>query len=124
VAVETRGTASLAASLREGRLVTLETVTGVAKSLGARTVARTALEWAMQHPVRSVVVSDADAIRACVRFADDHRCLVEPACGASLSVVYDRHRGLEQAARIVVVVCGGIGVTLESMLAWRKGRAS
>ncbi len=124
VAAETEGTASLAASLKQGRLATLDKVTGVAKTLGARTVARTAFEWATQHPVRSVVVTDADAIAACVRFADDHRCLVEPACGASLSVAYQRHRALEEAARIVVIVCGGIGVSLESMLAWRKGRAA
>lgn len=123
VAVETEGTASLAASLKQGSLATLATVSGVAKSLGARTVARTAFEWATQHPVKSVVVTDADAIDACVRFADDHRCLVEPACGASLSVVYQRHPSLAQARRIVVVVCGGIGVSLESMLAWRSAAA-
>jgi L-serine/L-threonine ammonia-lyase len=69
-------------------------------------VARTAFDWASQHPVRSVVVTDSDAIEACVSFADDHRCLVEPACGASLSVAYQRHRSLEQALRIVVVVAG------------------
>ena len=118
VAVETEGTASLAASLQAGKLVTLERITGVAKSLGAKTVARQAFEWSRQHPVRSVVVTDSAAIDACVQFADDHRCIVEPACGASLSVAYRRQAILEEADRVVIVVCGGIGVDLEQLQAW------
>lgn len=121
VAVETEGTASLAASLAAGKLVALDRITGLAKSLGARVVAQKALDWSMEHAVRSVVVSDADAISACVRFADHHRCLVEPACGASLAVAYQRHAALAQKQRIVVVVCGGIGVTLGSLQEWRNG---
>jgi L-serine/L-threonine ammonia-lyase len=120
VAVETEGTASLAASLKAGKLVTLEKITGVAKSLGAKTVARQAFEWSGRYPVRSVVVTDADAIRACIRFADEHGFLVEPACGASLSVIYQRHYILEEARRIVVVVCGGIGTDLPLLQTWRK----
>ncbi|MFN2270912.1 MAG: pyridoxal-phosphate dependent enzyme, partial [Anaerolineae bacterium] len=88
LAVETEGTASLAASLEQGRLVTLDKITGVATSLGAKTVAREAFERARRHPVQSIVVTDAEAIDACLQFADEHRCLVEPACGASLALAY------------------------------------
>jgi L-serine/L-threonine ammonia-lyase len=119
VAVETEGTASLAAALREGRLATLEQITGVATSLGARTVCRKALEWGACHPVRSVVVPDDRAIRACLGFADDHRFLVEPACGASLAVAYQTHPSLADAHRVVVVVCGGIAANLETLQEWR-----
>lgn len=119
IAVETEGTASLAASLRAGGLVTLEKITGVAKSLGAKTVAEKAFEWCGKHPVRSVVVTDAEAVGATLRFADDHRMLVEAACGASLSVAYQRHSILENADRIVIIVCGGIGVDLETIRSWR-----
>jgi L-serine/L-threonine ammonia-lyase len=120
VAVETEGTASLAASLQAGKLVTLEQITGVAKSLGAKTVARQAFEWSRQHPVQPVVVTDDEAIDACVQFADDHKCIVEPACGASLSVAYQRQAILEGADRVVIVVCGGIAVDLELLQAWRN----
>jgi len=120
VAVETEGTASLAASLQAGKLVTLEQITGVAKSLGAKTVARQAFEWSRQHPVQSVVVTDSAAIDACVQFADDHKCIVEPACGASLSVAYRRYAILEKADRVVIVVCGGIAVDLELLQTWRS----
>jgi L-serine/L-threonine ammonia-lyase len=119
LAVETEGTASLAASMREGKLVTLKEITGVAKSLGAKTVAKQALECTKRHPISSVVVSDKDAIEACISFANDYRYLVEPACGASLAVAYGALPVLENARTVVVVVCGGIGVDLQKMLEWQ-----
>jgi L-serine/L-threonine ammonia-lyase len=122
LAAETEGTASLAASLEQGRLVTLDAITGVATSLGAKTVAQGAFERAIQHPVRSVVVSDAEAIEACVRFADEHRCLVEPACGASLALAYSRPESLVDFESIVIVVCGGIGVNLDKIQQWRASQ--
>jgi len=119
IAVETEGTASFSASLRQGKLVTLKEVTGIAKSLGARTVARKAVEWAKRHPIQSVVVTDADAVSACIAFANEHRCLVEPACGASLSVAYNGQPILKEAETVVVVVCGGIGVDLARLGKWQ-----
>jgi L-serine/L-threonine ammonia-lyase len=120
LAVETEGTASLAASLAQGRLVTLDRITGVATSLGAKTVAREAFERARQHPVQSFVVADGEAIAACVRFADEHRCLVEPACGASLALAYSRPESLTGTESIVIIVCGGIGITLDKIQQWRE----
>ncbi len=122
LAVETEGTASLATSLEQGRLVTLNKITGVATSLGAKTVAREAFERARQHPVQSVVVTDGEAIDACVRFADEHRCLVEPACGASLALAYSRPASLAGVESVVIIVCGGIGITLNKIQQWREGR--
>jgi L-serine/L-threonine ammonia-lyase len=120
LAVETEGTASLAASLEQGRLVTLDKITGVATSLGAKTVAREAFERARRHPVQSIVVTDVEAIDACVQFADEHRCLVEPACGASLALAYSRLESLAGAETVVIIVCGGIGITLEKIRGWKK----
>jgi L-serine/L-threonine ammonia-lyase len=122
LAVETEGTASLAASLKQGQMVTLDRITGAATSLGAKTVAREAFERAQRHPVQSVVVTDEEAIDACVQFADEHRCLVEPACGASLTLAYSRPESLAGAESIVIIVCGGIGVTLNKIQGWRENR--
>jgi L-serine/L-threonine ammonia-lyase len=122
LAVETEGTASLAASLEQGRLVTLDKITGVATSLGAKTVAQEAFERAKQHPVQSIIVTDAEAIDACIQFADEHRCLVEPACGASLALVYSRPKSLAGAESVVIIVCGGIGISLDKIQQWREGR--
>lgn len=109
-AVETAGAASFHASLRAGRLVSLDAIRSVAVTLGARQVARRAFEWTGAHPIVSLLCSDEEALRACAAFADDHRLLVEPACGAALAPVYGRAPELAGRRRVLVVVCGGAGV--------------
>ena len=118
LAVETEGAASFAASVKAGELVTLDRITSVATSLGARRVAAEALQWTRRHEIIPWVVSDRDAVNACLRFADDHRVLVEPACGASLAAVYDRAEPLAGLNSVAVIVCGGAGVTRELMDRW------
>jgi L-serine/L-threonine ammonia-lyase len=66
------------------------------------------------------VVSDRAALRACLRFADDHRVLVEPACGAALATIYDRAAPLLGVGAIVVIVCGGAGVNLPLLEEWGR----
>lgn len=118
LAVETEGAASFAASVQAGRLVTLDRIASIATTLGARTVAAEALAWAGRHKVTPWLVTDRAALDACLRFADDHRLLVEPACGASLSAVYNRAEPLAGLAPVVVIVCGGAGVSLGLLEEW------
>lgn len=119
VAVETKGADSLASSLAAGELVTLDRIASIATTLGARRVASQAFEYATTRDILSWVVSDAAAVEACLQFAKDHNVLVEPSCGASLSLVYDRAPVMETAQTVLVIVCGGSGVTFEKLLAWR-----
>jgi len=119
VAVETAGAASLARSIEAGRPITLERMDTIASSLAARRVADAAFAWTEKRTVVPVVVSDADALRACLRFADDHQTVVEPACGAALSLAYDDHAALKPYARVAVVACGGVVVSLEKLAAWK-----
>lgn len=119
LAVETEGAASLAGAIGAGEPVTLERIDSIASSLGARRVADEAFAWTRRRPVTPVVVSDADAVRACARFADDHLTFVEPACGAALSLAYDDHPALKPYGRIAVVCCGGVVTSLEKLQAWR-----
>lgn len=120
VAVETEGAASLHAALRAGQPVTLERIDSVATSLGAKRVCDQALRCAAEHPLRSVLVSDRSAIQACRRFLDDHRLLVEPACGASLAVAYERPAELAGLGPVLMVVCGGATCTLGQLEAWAR----
>jgi L-serine/L-threonine ammonia-lyase len=119
IAVETTGAASFAAALRAGELVTLDRITSLATTLGARRVAPRALELARAHPIISHVVSDRAAVDACLRFADDHRVLVEPACGAALAAGYNRAAPLHKRAPVVFIVCGGAGVNRELLEQWK-----
>lgn len=117
---ETEGAASFATSLREGRHVTLDAIDTVATTLGARRVTAEALSWATRHTIIPWVMSDRAAVDACLRFADDHRVLVEPACGAALSAVYERAAPLADADSVAVIVCGGAGITLDSLQKWDR----
>lgn len=120
LAVETEGAASFAASVRAGRLVTLDRITSIATTLGARRVAARTLEWTKEHTITPWVVTDRQAVDACLRFADDHRVLVEPACGAALSTAYQPAAGLAGHDPVIIIVCGGAGVTRELLEKWDR----
>lgn len=115
IAVETEGTASFHAAITKGHPVELAAITGIATTLGAKRVANQAFELQKIHPTLSVVVSDSQAVSACAQFLDDHRVLVEPACGAALATLYGNRPELAPFKTIVCIVCGGATVTAEQL---------
>jgi L-serine/L-threonine ammonia-lyase len=124
-AVETLGAESLSQAIEKRQLVTLPRINSIATSLGARTVCKKALEYGLRESVISVVVTDKDAVEACQRFANEERLLVEPACGVCAAVCY---KGILKKAcpelrpesKIVIVVCGGSNVSLDSLEKYAK----
>lgn len=120
LAVETNGADSLAASLEAGRLTELQDIKSIATSLGAKKVAQAAYEWCHKHELLNHVVSDKAAVDACLQFSIDHRLLVEPACGASLAMLYDPIEFLMDKENVLVIVCGGAGVTISQIEAWKQ----
>ncbi|KAF1730805.1 Catabolic L-serine/threonine dehydratase [Beauveria bassiana] len=123
VGVETAGADSLNASLAANEHLTLAEITSIAVSLGCSRVSAQTWKWAHYPNTHSMVVSDADAAMACVRFADDVRLLVEVSCGAALAAAYrgdlraSLGKGLSDAEwsqkNVVLIVCGGSGVSLQ-----------
>lgn len=142
IACETEGAASFAASFnasdKEINMVRLDGITSVATSLGALEVTSAVIQRSQRHKERgqdsgngddvmSYVCSDKEAVDACIKFAADHRILVEPACGASLAPLYSerlRNKLLKEVDDkdkvIVVEVCGGSGVSLDLLEAWKQ----
>lgn len=118
ITAETQGTQALAQSVMQKQVVQLPEVSGVATSLAASRVAQRAYELAILHKVKTAVVSDRDALSACLRFADDHRIVVEPAAGAALAVLYNNHPFLSTFKKVVVIVCGGATATLKQIERW------
>ena len=114
-AVETVGTASLNTSLQQGEHVTLDQVTGIATTLAARKVCEQAFRVSQNNDVRGLTVSDGETVRACLKFLDDHRTLVEPACGATLSVLYDQKIAFTETDDVLVIVCGGASITFDQL---------
>lgn len=114
-AVETQGMSSYNAALEAGRPVEVTALTGVATSLGARQVCQRAFDLAKKRTVFPVIVSDREAVDACLSFLDDHRMLVEPACGASLAPLYGKKLDLNNYKNVLVIVCGGSTATVNSL---------
>lgn len=127
VAMETEGADCLNVSLRENKVATIPAITSSAKSLGALTPCTQVFELCKKYKVISKLCTDKQAVDACLKYADDHRQLVEPACGASLAAVYSgilndlQAQGqLGEIKSALIVVCGGSSVTLDALSKWKK----
>eukprot|EP00913_Durusdinium_trenchii_P001574 g1458.t1 len=107
---DTEGANCLSQSLAARELQTLPQITSIAKSLGAlrpsEAVFQRCIQLGPEH-FRSVTFSDAQAVSACLRLADEHRMLVEPACGAAIAAVTEKSPALEGMKRVVLQLCGG-----------------
>ena len=146
ITVETEGAESFALSVKANELITLPGITSIAKTLGATRVSEQAFQYSKEHKIISKVVTDSEAVDALCRFADDHRCLVEPACvccqlspnassinlmssfvnqlqAASLAVLYNSKKylsDLDLQNGVLAIVCGGSGVSLDMISQWRS----
>ncbi|MGE8644332.1 pyridoxal-phosphate dependent enzyme [Acinetobacter vivianii] len=114
-AIETHGTASLNNSMKLGKHIKLDEVTGVATTLAAKQVCDNAFMISQNHNVQGITVSDQAAVNACLKFLDDHRTLVEPACGATLSILYDQKINFMPQENVLVIVCGGASISFEQL---------
>ncbi|KAH6689007.1 L-serine dehydratase [Plectosphaerella plurivora] len=145
VAVETKGADSLNASILAGEHVTIPGITSIATSLGATRVSDKTWDWAYRKArlggkpappngppaaLEGVVVSDAEAAIACIRFGDAARIVVEPACGATIATAYNGAlrrvlgAGLSdeewRQRTVVLVVCGGSNVNISVLEGYRQ----
>lgn len=117
IAVETKGCEALNLSLQNGgKQVFIDKPNTIASSLSTATVTKETIDYALRvQPTYSTVVSDAEAAESCIRFAEDHKLLVEAACGAALAPLYSRKinsilPNLDKDSVVVVIVCGGTAV--------------
>jgi L-serine/L-threonine ammonia-lyase len=130
VAVETLGADSFHYAAAAGGTKPLGLpggITSLAKTLGAISVCSGVLDLARSHlgGVISTVVSDRATVEALEKFALGERLLVEPSCSAGLSVLYDDPSALDRLVpgsagkSVIVIVCGGSGVDMESIARWK-----
>lgn len=125
VAAETEGAASFGKAWTDG-IERLSSIDSIATSLGALQVTPVALQRSKDHElVTSLRCTDAEAVEACWNLAQDHRILVEPACGAALATLYSQRLRMQWLSSIpegplVVEVCGGSGVNVDLLTQWKK----
>lgn len=110
IACETHGAASYHAALEAGHPVTIDAITSKATTLGARLVCDASVAVSRERQVISHLCSDEAAGQACRDFANNRGILVELACGASLATL--QTGALDHFENVVIVACGGMGVSL------------
>ncbi|KAK4229836.1 catabolic L-serine/threonine dehydratase [Podospora fimiseda] len=132
LAIETEGADSLYQSVQKGEMVTLDGITSIATSLGARRVSQKTWELANggYDGFVSATVTDKEAAMGCIKFLDDARILVEVACGATVVTAYNgdlrRHLGGDlsddewKGKNIVLVICGGSNVNLDILKGYKS----
>ncbi|WP_035803123.1 threonine/serine dehydratase [Kitasatospora mediocidica] len=114
VAVEPENCRALNRALEAGEPVDGPVDSIAADSLGARRTSRMALDAARQDGVRSVLVADADIVRARRTLWDQHRIAVEHAAATALAALTAPAPGTDTGAayrpgpgeRVAVVLCG------------------
>jgi L-serine/L-threonine ammonia-lyase len=127
VALETEGADSLYQSVHAGKHITLDKITSIATSLGARKVADKTYEYATRDGNNVICerLSDREAIMGCLELAEWERVLVEPACGINVAVCMNDRLAklipdLKQEDKVIVVVCGGSNVNIDMMAKWKS----
>lgn len=139
ITAETVGASKLAQSLAQGNKVTLAAPHTIATSLAAYSVNDAAYDYAStstNNRTFALTVTDDEAVSACVELATHNRIIVEPACGAALAALGKLVPGAvassgeklpesitREGAVIVVIVCGGSGFTLDSIIDAKKSMA-
>jgi threonine dehydratase len=105
--VETEGADCMAKSLAAGKIVTLEAITSIARTLGAPAPSEATFELAKQYLEGVTVVPDSEAALAVVFLLERLKVLTEPAAACTLAAA-DRLRDKFSPDRhVVLVLCGG-----------------
>jgi threonine dehydratase len=105
--VETEGADCMAKSLAAGKIVTLEAITSIARTLGAPAPSEVTFELAKQYLEGVTVVPDSEAAAALLFLLERLKVLTEPAAACTLAAA-DRLRDKFSPERhVVLVLCGG-----------------
>ena len=110
--VETQGADSMARSLAAGKIVTLEAMTSVARSLGAPAPSERTFAMAQQFLESVTVVSDKDALDAARLLLDRLKVLAEPAASCTWAAA-GRLQGQFSPGKHVVLLLSGGNVSLD-----------
>ncbi|OTF73912.1 hypothetical protein BLA29_008847, partial [Euroglyphus maynei] len=144
LAIETVGTHSFNLCVKAGgKRVRLDKITSVVSSLAANEVCEQVVKYFRENQpqILSRLITDAEAAKACIHFANDHRFLIGLACATSIAGIYtgmveriltkneDFYEGLydkkvEQEMNnnegpVVVIVCGGCEISLNHLKEYR-----
>jgi threonine dehydratase len=105
--VETEGADCMSKSLAAGHVVTLETITSIARTLGAPAPSEMTLAMAQTLLESVTVVSDVEALAALRFLLERLKVLTEPAASCTLAAADRLKDQFSKERHVVLVLCGG-----------------
>lgn len=105
--VETEGADCMSKSLAAGKIVTLEAITSIARTLGAPAPSEYTLAMARDLLESVTVVSDAEALTALRFLLERLKVLTEPAASCTLAAADRLKDQFSKERHVVLVLCGG-----------------
>jgi threonine dehydratase len=117
--VETRGAHSMYLSVQAGEITSLDSITSIAESLGAKKTEPAPFEIVSQNIDEVVVVDDQAAVHSLLELLQHEKMLVEPATSCSLAAIDQQLIKTNSGEKIAVVMCGA-NVSLEKVLEWAQ----
>lgn len=126
LAVETYQTPAFGEALKAGKVVTLDKLDTIVNCLAAPAVSATSLENSRNRPTFASQIDDLEAVAGTVDYYDKVGGLVEPACGATVATsirrqdLLDVFGDLNQDDVVIFIICGGSGVSEESVAQYRE----
>jgi threonine dehydratase len=105
--VETDGADCMSKSLDAGKIVTLEAITSVARTLGAPAPSERTFALAQQYLERVTVVPDSEAIDSLKFLLERLKVLAEPAASCTLAAADRLQHNFSPQDHVVLILCGG-----------------
>jgi L-serine/L-threonine ammonia-lyase len=123
--VETNEAPTMTATIRNGEVFILDSVNSIATSLACSYLSPASLSnfHDRSSGIHSFIegIDDIEAVKSLLAYNEQTGVVVEPACGAALSVVYNqlhlllKNFELHKDDIVVIVVCGGLCTTLDGI---------
>ena len=105
--VETEGADCMSKSLAAGKVVTLDAITSIARTLGAPAPSEQTLAMAQELLESVTVVSDAEALAALRVLLERLKVLTEPAASCTLAAADRLKEQFSKERHVVLLLCGG-----------------
>ncbi len=105
--VETEGADCMSKSLAAGKIVTLDAITSIARTLGAPAPSEFTLTLARTLLESVTVVSDAEALAALRFLLERLKVLTEPAASCTLAAADRLKDQFSKERHVVLLLCGG-----------------
>ncbi|MBP7377726.1 MAG: pyridoxal-phosphate dependent enzyme, partial [Pyrinomonadaceae bacterium] len=106
-AVETEGADAMSRAILAGKVVEMDAITSIAKTLGAPYVSDLTLSMVQKYYESVTVVTDAEAVEAMVFIAERLKVITEPAAAVTLVAAEKLRDNFNADSRVVLILCGG-----------------